>query len=60
MRGDLSLGGFRVRGMVNHEIDQDGANLRTPQDSEMCVLEQVTDAVNTTVSDSFHNNSIAV
>jgi len=44
MRSDLSLGGFRVRGMTNPKTDQDGVNLRTLQDSEMRVLEQASAA----------------
>jgi len=52
MRNDLYLGGFRVGGMANPGTGQDGVNLRTLQASEARLLEQTTDAADTTVSDA--------
>jgi len=40
MRNDLSLDGFRVRGLGNPQTDQDGVNLRTLQASEARVLQE--------------------
>jgi len=56
--GDLSLGGFRARGMANPQTDQDGVNLRTLQASEARLLEQATDAIDTVVSDAIQNHHV--
>ena len=60
MRGDLSSGGFRVRGMANPKTDQDVVTLKTCQDSEMYILEQASAAVDTAVNDAIRNHGIAV
>jgi len=57
MRNDLSVGGFRVRGMANPKEDQDGVNLRTLQASATSVLEQATAAANTAVDDAITNHA---
>ena len=56
MRNDLSVGGFRVRGMANPSTDQDGVNLQTLQASATSVLEQATAAANTAVGDAITNH----
>jgi len=53
MRNDLSVGGFRVRGMANPQIDQDGVKLRTLQAS----VASVTSAADTVVSDAITNQA---
>jgi len=53
MRNDLSVGGFRVRGMANPQTDQDGVNLRTLQAS----VASVTSAADTVVSDAITNHT---
>jgi len=57
MRNDLSMGGFRVRGMANPRIDQDDVNLQTLQASATSVLEQATAAADTVVSDAITNHA---
>jgi len=53
MRNDLSVGGFRVRGMANPQTDQDGVNLRTLQAS----VASVTSAADTVVSNVITNHA---
>jgi len=57
MRSDLSVGGFRIRGVANPREDQDGVNLRTLQASATSVLEQATAAANTAVGDAITNHA---
>jgi len=57
MRNDLSVGGFRVRGIANHRTDQDGVNLQTLQASATSVLEQATAAADTAVGDAITNHA---
>jgi len=51
MLNDLSVGGFRVRGVANPREDQDGVNLKTLRDSEARVLQEATSAADTVVGD---------
>jgi len=57
MRNDLSVGGFRVRGMANPRTDQVGVNLRTLQASVASVSEQATAAADTTVGNVITNHA---
>ena len=52
MRNDLSVGGFRVRGVANPREDQDGVNLRTLRDSEARALQEATSSADTVVGDA--------
>jgi len=51
MRNDLSMGGFRVRGVANPQTEQDAVNLRTLQAS----VASVTSAADTVVGDAIKN-----
>jgi len=57
MRNDLSLGGFKLRGMANPKTEQGGVNLRTLTALEMRVLEQATSTVDTVISDAIRNHA---
>jgi len=56
-RADLSLGGRRLRGVVNPQTDQDGVTLRTLQDLATSVLDQATVAANPSVGDTITNHA---